>query len=46
MDEWIKKMIHTHTHTEQYYITMKDIKMLPLAITGMDIMGIMLSVIS
>ena len=52
IDEWIKTMwgIHTcaraHTHTLEYYSAIKENKILPFAITWIDLEGIMLSEIS
>ena len=47
MDEWIKKMwrarAHTHTHTLEYYSTIKKNEILPFAITWIELEGIMLS---
>ena len=45
--EWIKKMWHTHTHT-QWNISqpLKKNDILPFAVSWMDLEGIMLSEIS
>ena len=46
MDDWIKKMSHTHTHTMEYYSAIKKNEILPIATTQMELEGIMLSEIS
>ena len=37
---------HTHTHTVEYYSAIKNIEILPLVATWMDLKGIMTSEIS
>ena len=48
--EWIQKMwyihIYTHTHTMEYYSTIKKNAILPFETTWMELKGIMLSEIS
>ena len=45
-DQWIKKMQYVYTHTMEYYPDIKENQILPLAVTWMDLEGIMLSEIS
>ena len=40
---YVYKYTHTHTHTMEYYSAIKKNEILPLAATGMDPEGIMLS---
>ena len=42
-DERIKKMWYTHTHTEEYYSTIKKNEIMPFAATWMDLEIIILS---
>ena len=50
MDDWIKKMSHTHTHTQahklEYYLAIKKNEILPFAMTRMEPESIKLSEIS
>ena len=48
IDGWIDKenVIHTHTHTEEYYTTIKKNEILPFGTTWIDLKGIMLSEIN
>ena len=46
MDEWIRKMWCTHTHTMEYYSAIKRKEILPFATTWMDLEVIMLSEIT
>ena len=46
MDECIKKMRRTHTHTQKYYSAIKKKEILPFTTTWMDPEEIMLSEIS
>ena len=42
-DEWIKKISHTHTHTEEYYSVIKNDEILPFTMKWLELEGIMLS---
>ena len=42
-DKWKKDIVHTHTHTQEYYSAIKKNEILPFATTWMDFEGIMLS---
>ena len=42
IDEWINKMLHTHTHTMEYYSSTKKKEILPFVTTWIHLMGIML----
>ena len=46
MNEWIKTMWYTHTHTHEYYSAIKKMEILPLVTTWMNLECIMLSEIS
>ena len=43
MDEWIRRMWNTHTHTMDYYSTIKKNENLPFATTWIDLEESMLS---
>ena len=42
--KWTKKLLHSHTHTEKYYLAIKKgMKNFPFSVTRMDFKFIMLS---
>ena len=43
IDEWIRRMWYTHTHTMDYYSTIKKNENLPFATTWIDLEESMLS---
>ena len=38
-----KNVVHTHTHTQEYYLAVKKNELLSFAATCMDLEGIMLN---